>query len=106
MLFVIYDLFSLLISCLRRVGYGNTRESGIVTIPSTVEELLDEYEVEITEGPGLMWDFMWNANVEEGREKRLMRQAFTRTVEEIPSFIETSSDYVALGEAALKVGQA
>lgn len=49
---------------------------------------------------------MWNANVEEGREKRLMRQAFTQTVEEIPLFAETPPESVALAEAALKVNEA
>lgn len=90
---------------LRRVGYGHNRENGTVVIPSTIQELLDEYEVDATEGPGLTWDFMWNANVEEGREKRLMRQAFTQTVEDIPSAVETTSEPVGLAEAAMKVGK-
>ncbi|KAF9455017.1 hypothetical protein P691DRAFT_691292 [Macrolepiota fuliginosa MF-IS2] len=86
-----------------RVGYGHTRESGTVTIPSTVEELLDEYEIDSTESPGMTWDFMWNANVEEGREKRLMRQAFTQAIEETPLSNDTPSDWIALAEAALKM---
>lgn len=66
---------------------------------------MSEYQVDIADGPGLTWEFMWNANVEEGRERRLVRQAFTQTIEEVPSFNETTSDSVALAEAALKVGQ-
>jgi transcription factor C subunit 3 len=64
---------------------------------------LEEYEVDKTESPGLTWDFMWSANVEEGREKGLMRQAFNQTLENIPSFTESTPDSVALADAALKV---
>jgi transcription factor C subunit 3 len=46
---------------------------------------------------------MWNANVEEGKEKGLVRQAFTQTVEEIPLTLETVCEPVRLAEAALKV---
>lgn len=74
-----------------------------MTIPSTVQKLLEEYEVDVTEGQCLTWDFMWNANVEEGREKGLMRQAFTQTVEEIPTSLETVHEPIRLAEAALKV---
>ncbi|KAF5355772.1 hypothetical protein D9756_004049 [Leucocoprinus leucothites] len=86
-----------------RVGYGHARESGNVIIPSTVEDLLGGFEVATTEGPGLTWDFMWNANVEEGREKGLMRQAFNQTLEVIPSTTELTSNSVVLAEAALKM---
>lgn len=41
--------------------------------------------------------------MEEGREKGLMRQAFTQTMEEIPSTRETVCEPVRLAEAALKV---
>jgi transcription factor C subunit 3 len=48
---------------------------------------------------------MWNANVEEGKEKGLMRQAFNQTPGLVPSIAEAPSDAVALAEAALKVGK-
>lgn len=72
-------------------------------IPSTIETLLDDYEVDTTESPGLTWDFMWNANVAEGREKGFVRQPFSQTLEAIPTAIETTTCSVALAEAALKV---
>ena len=74
-----------------------------MVIPSTVETLLEDYEVDTTDGPGLTWDFMWNANVAEGREKGLVRQPFSQTLEIIPSATETTVYLVALAEAALKV---
>ncbi|KXN81128.1 Transcription factor tau subunit sfc3 [Leucoagaricus sp. SymC.cos] len=86
-----------------RVGYGHMRESCTVVIPSTVEGLLEEFEIDPSEGPSLIWDFMWNANVEEGREKGLMRQAFNRSLENIPPSTDTTSNSVALAEAALKM---
>lgn len=72
-------------------------------IPSTIETLLEDYEVDTTESPGLIWDFMWNANVAEGREKGFVRQPFSQTLEIIPTAIETTTNSVALAEAALKV---
>jgi len=88
---------------LRRVGYGHEKESGDVIIPSTVESLLEDYEVDIAENPGLTWDFMWNANVAEGREKGFVRQPFSQTLEIIPTAIEATTCSVVLAEAALKV---
>jgi len=46
---------------------------------------------------------MWNATVEEGREKQLLQQGFTLNAEEIPAPAGPSSDAIYLAECALKV---
>jgi hypothetical protein len=50
------------------------------------------------------WDFLWNVVVEEGREKHMLRQAFTADVEEMPLVKDPSPDAVRVAESALKVG--
>jgi len=44
---------------------------------------------------------MWNATVEEGREKRLMYQSFTHYSEDV-SNLNLSSDSISIAEATLK----
>jgi hypothetical protein len=48
------------------------------------------------------WDFLWNVAVEEGREKSLLRQAFTTNPEEVPHHKDVQSDVVHVAESALK----
>lgn len=49
------------------------------------------------------WDFVWNAIVEEGREKRMLRQPFNKAVEEMTFGGEGQSEAISLAESALKV---
>jgi hypothetical protein len=46
---------------------------------------------------------MWNATVEEGREKTLLQHPFTTGLAEIPDVPYSCSDDVCLAEAAVKV---
>lgn len=46
---------------------------------------------------------MWNATVEEGRERRLLHLPFTLGVDVIALSKDTCTDAVSLGEATLKV---
>lgn len=50
-----------------------------------------------------IWDFMWNVTVEEGREKRLLRQSFTKSCDELPHALDGPSESVLVAESALKV---
>ena len=73
-------------------------------IPRDVESLLRQYQV-VEEAPTApQWDFVWNAVVEEGREKRLLSQCLTTEIEDMPHHNQEADD-IALAEAALKVGQ-
>ena len=50
-----------------------------------------------------LWDFLWNATVEEGREKSLLRHAFTMNTEEVPFPKDIQYDAVHVAESAVKV---
>lgn len=66
-----------------------------------MDELLDQYDVVETAPTAPTWDFVWNAVVEEGREKRMLRQPFSKVVEDITE--EGQSEAISLAESALKV---
>jgi len=88
-------------SC-RRVGYAQPQRSVDVTIPDSVETLLEQFDVIESSVLVPSWDFVWNATVEEGREKRLLSQPFTTKLDEL-AFEDTSSEIISLAESALKV---
>lgn len=46
---------------------------------------------------------MWNALVEEGREKRMLRQPFLKWIEGVPFFGYSPSETISLAESAVKV---
>lgn len=88
----------------RRVGFAQPKEAaGTTIIPSQILQLLEEYDVIETAPTVPAWDFMWNAVVEEGREKRMMRQPFTTEIEEMPPTGDTPSEQLYLAESAMKV---
>ncbi|KAJ6574623.1 hypothetical protein B0H19DRAFT_1124959 [Mycena capillaripes] len=86
-----------------RVGFAQEEEKEKNIIPGSVEELLDQFDVVDTPGGAPPWDFMWNALVDEGREKRALRQAFTTRSDELVLGTENSSDEVLLAESVLKM---
>jgi len=49
------------------------------------------------------WDFMWNAFVEEGREKKLKQMPLSRYPEQLPCSTTGEDDEILMAEAALKV---
>jgi len=83
----------------RRVGF--VERDAAVELPSSVEELLEFYEMEKTTVTAPPWDFMWSSVVDEGREKQFLSHSFTREPETITA--ETIGDDVGTAEAALKV---
>jgi hypothetical protein len=78
-------------------------EKGKNIIPATMEELFDQFDV--VEGPigAPTWDFMWNAIVDDSREKRALVHAFTTRPDDLVLGTENASDGVLLAESALKV---
>ncbi|KAF6766510.1 hypothetical protein DFP72DRAFT_866743 [Ephemerocybe angulata] len=86
-----------------RVGYGQGKEIMANIIPRDVASLLKGYHVAEETSIAPPWDFVWNAVVEEGREKRLLSQCFT--VETEPKSYDKfqDSDERMLAEAALKM---
>jgi hypothetical protein len=85
------------------VGFAQPKETAGTTIPPSIPELFEEYDVVETAPTVPTWDFMWNAVVEEGREKRMMRQPFTKEFEAMPPTAESPSEKIALTESAMKV---
>lgn len=85
-----------------RVGFAQPQEKTNLTIPSSVDELLDKYTVIEPTLSAPVWDFMWNAAVEESREKRLVRQSFVKKPEEVDT-PNLSPETVNTAEAALKM---
>jgi hypothetical protein len=90
----------------RRVGFSESQEKASITLPNTTEFIHRDWEVveHFTLAPS--WDFLWNATVEEGREKSLLGQAFTTNIEEMPLIRDKSSELVHVAESALKVRHA
>ncbi|KAJ7693612.1 hypothetical protein B0H17DRAFT_1059213 [Mycena rosella] len=86
-----------------RVGFAEVEEKEKNTIPASIEELFNQFDVVETPGGTPAWDFMWSAVVDEGREKRSLRQAFTTRPDELVLGTENSVDRVLLAESALKM---
>ena len=84
---------------IRRVGFVEREAPN--KLATSVEELLDLYEVEEDVVSAPAWDFMWGTTVEEGREKQFRSQAFTKVPDSI--YEGTKNEKVQLAEAALKV---
>jgi oxalate---CoA ligase len=68
-----------------------------------VDSLLKQYRVSEEAQTAPPWDFVWNAIVEEGREKRLLSQCFTTEVPSVSYQHHQETDEGILAEAALKV---
>ncbi|KAG2023118.1 hypothetical protein CC2G_000811 [Coprinopsis cinerea AmutBmut pab1-1] len=86
-----------------RIGFGQEKSSLTTIIPNSVDQLFGYYHV-LEDIPGTTtFDFVWNAAVEEGREKRLLNLPFTRDLDSLPHQTTQDPDHILLGEAALKM---
>ncbi|TFK36810.1 hypothetical protein BDQ12DRAFT_633054 [Crucibulum laeve] len=86
-----------------RVGFAEPAETTGIIIPRSVGQLVRGFDV-IEGAPAVpVFDFMWNATVEEGREKRLQRLPFTQYPRECAHTQCSESETVAVAEAALKM---
>lgn len=86
----------------RRVGFS-LQVSNNVRLPSTVEDLDRDWQVLAKSTTEPAWDFMWNTQVEEGREKAFLRHAFTANCSELPVPPDVSTEANPLAESAVKV---
>lgn len=86
-----------------RVGFSQPKEIAGTILPASLDQLLDQYDVVETAPTVPTWDFVWNAVVEEGREKRMLRQPFNKSVEDMLFTGEGQSEAISLAEAGLKM---
>ncbi|KAJ3853299.1 hypothetical protein EV368DRAFT_39211 [Lentinula lateritia] len=86
-----------------RVGYMPAQKLAQPTIPSNVSILLEQFDVVETPSSAPSWDFVWNALVEEGREKGMLSLPFTNQVDVLPLRDESESEEMCLAESALKM---
>ncbi|KAG2345257.1 hypothetical protein BDR05DRAFT_1058382 [Suillus weaverae] len=84
-----------------RVGYvEHTTQTKLL---ASVDDILRHFDVLCNTTISPAWEFMWQATVEEGREKQFLRQSFTHGADEVPYVTNTSDDVVQVAEAALKM---
>ena len=87
------------------MGFAQPKEKASSIIPLSVDELTDHYEI-LENLPAVpSWDFVWNAAVEEGREKRMLRQPFLNTIDDHRPTGIPVSEAICLAESAVKVCQ-
>ncbi|KAF9015475.1 hypothetical protein BDQ17DRAFT_1386204 [Cyathus striatus] len=87
-----------------RVGFVEPTEPSGATIPVSIDRLFAGFELTESGLNAPTWDFMWNASVEEGREKRAQRQPFTKFADDsYMSSTESHPDALIIAEAALKM---
>ncbi|CAK5265268.1 unnamed protein product [Mycena citricolor] len=86
-----------------RVGFAEEAAQEQNTIPASLEELLDTFDV--VEAPATVpaWDFMWSGSIEDGREKRALRQAMTMRPDDIFASTILENERIPLAETALKM---
>ncbi|KAG1777419.1 hypothetical protein EV702DRAFT_1179524 [Suillus placidus] len=84
-----------------RVGY--VEHTTQTKLPASVDDILRHFDVLCNTAISPAWEFMWQATVEEGREKQFLRQSFTHGADEVPYVTNTSDDVVQVAEAALKM---
>ncbi|KDQ54862.1 hypothetical protein JAAARDRAFT_352005 [Jaapia argillacea MUCL 33604] len=87
-----------------RVGFTRPQEqTPSLVLPSSIEVLSRDWEVEEKQPAAPLWDFMWNVTLEEGREKTMKRYAFTTIPEVMFTEGEPGSETVNVAEAAVKM---
>jgi transcription factor C subunit 3 len=93
--------FMEILTATRRVGFV---ENTIRTkLPASTKDIIHHFDVLCNTTVSPAWEFMWQANVEEGREKQFLRQSFTHGANEVPYVTNPSDDVVQVAEAAMKV---
>ncbi|KDR85305.1 hypothetical protein GALMADRAFT_52101 [Galerina marginata CBS 339.88] len=86
-----------------RVGFAHAKEITNIEIPWDIENLHRSFDVVQAEKTAPEWDFMWNALIEEGREKKLKKVVISRCAEEFPLHPAAETDEIILSEGALKL---
>ncbi|KAF8973687.1 hypothetical protein BDZ97DRAFT_1900484 [Flammula alnicola] len=86
-----------------RVGLAHTTENATFVLPSNLEYLQEYFDLVQVEKTAPDWDFMWNAVIEEGREKKLKRHVISRCPEQFPLSLPSDPDEIILAEGTLKI---
>ncbi|KAG2045206.1 hypothetical protein BDR03DRAFT_989022 [Suillus americanus] len=84
-----------------RVGY--VEHTTRTKLPASVDDIIHHFDVLCNTTISPAWEFVWQATVEEGREKQFLRQSFTHGADGVPYVTNTSDDVVQVAEAALKM---
>ncbi|KAG1810103.1 uncharacterized protein HD556DRAFT_1428263 [Suillus plorans] len=84
-----------------RVGY--VEHTTRTKLPASVDDIIQHFDVLCNAPISPAWEFVWQAAVEEGREKQFLRQSFTHAPDDVPYVTNTSDDVVQVAEAALKM---
>lgn len=90
-----------ILTAIRRVGY--VEHTTRTKLPASVDDIIHRFDVLCNTIVSPAWEFVWQATVEEGREKQFLRQSFTHGPDEVPYVTNMSDDVVQVAEAALKV---
>ncbi|KAF9073871.1 hypothetical protein BDP27DRAFT_1318300 [Rhodocollybia butyracea] len=85
-----------------RVGYMPVAQQTQLPIPSSVSSLLEQYDVVESLQTTPSWEPVWNAVVEEGRERGMLGLPFTNQLDVLP-LEESPAEEMCLAEAALKI---
>ncbi|KAF9478011.1 hypothetical protein BDN70DRAFT_809556 [Pholiota conissans] len=86
-----------------RVGLAQTAETTTFMLPASLKDLQECFDIVQVEKTAPEWDFMWNALIEEGREKKLKRYVLSRYPELFPPSKPLESDVIILAEGTLKM---
>ncbi|KAG1828698.1 hypothetical protein EV424DRAFT_1471098 [Suillus variegatus] len=84
-----------------RVGY--VEHTTRTKLPASVDDIIQHFDVLCNATISPACEFVWQAAVEEGREKQFLRQSFTHAPDDVPYVTNTSDDVVQVAEAALKM---
>lgn len=94
-------LFADSVQHVRRVGFATQVSAPL--LPASVNEISRSWEIVEKTNIGPPWDFLWNTQVEEGRERDLLRRSFTISGFDMPSAKDNLSEKVLLAESVVKV---
>jgi oxalate---CoA ligase len=72
-------------------------------LPATVEDVARDWEIVEKPNNGPVWEFHWNALVDEGREKNMLKHPLTIHASDIPLPADVSTENVYLAESVVKV---
>ena len=86
-----------------RVGFVEVDTSEKIDLPSSLEEIIQHFDVVEKVPAAPPWDFMWSVVAEEAREKLFAHHAFTAGVGDMPPTSSTyPSDTQYVADAAVK----
>ena len=87
-----------------RVGFVEVDTSEKIDLPSSLEEIIQHFDVFEKVPAAPPWDFMWSVVSEEAREKLFAHHAFTSEVADMPPAPSPyAADIQYVADAAVKV---